>query len=421
METPPTSTQMADPSTNMDTTSRMPPLPVSIPTFLPSDSTSVARSSNEARSSLTHGGSSPPRPAHDAAFERLARLLAQQDSDPSPCGKGISIGEGNVGGEEPSIVDLRVEIGVLTQKIIEKNVLIGNINVQVSKLEEENILTSNHIYTLQVNLGALTAGYYDLKNKLIAEFGDKTTRIVERFEKEPEQANPRITIKRAGKHVTSQKMGMWLFMKNFDQNLRGDQPQLTMTELEKKRFKHKYSDWLGILDLTEISEAPFSNSSNDPRANDFKLFLENQVRRGFDGMKTTEFFLKTVKDVFDLITNKSFENVMWHPTKQMKKIPIIKNFCDGSLCNMQYWVYDDATTTAIIKFKDGVFHLVDKKYLLQFGERDIHNLAAHQILCNQEIIKVAAKEFTSMIAKIIEKKMWLGAMGRSDVLVIEKD
>ncbi|XP_023748790.1 uncharacterized protein LOC111897048 [Lactuca sativa] len=36
--TPPTSTQMAGPSTDMDTTSRIPPLPVAIPTFLPSDS-----------------------------------------------------------------------------------------------------------------------------------------------------------------------------------------------------------------------------------------------------------------------------------------------------------------------------------------------------------------------------------------------
>ena len=72
-------------------------------------------------------------------------------------------------------------------------------------------------------------------------------------------------------------------------------------------------------------------------------------------------------------------------------------------------------------FKDGIFRLVDKKALLQFGEFDIHTLAAHQILCDQETMEASAKEFTNMISEIIKKKMWVGAMGKSDVLVIEKD
>lgn len=105
----------------------------------------------------------------------------------------------------------------------------------------------------------------------------------------------------------------------------------------------------------------------------------------------------------------------------MKQIPIIQNFRDRSLENMKYWVYDESTTSVVIKFPDGVFRMVDKKDFLQFGERDIHTLAQHQILVADEILEVAAKEFMGMIAEIIEKKMWLGAMARSDVLVIEKD
>ena len=59
--------------------------------------------------------------------------------------------------------------------------------------------------------------------------------------------------------------------------------------------------------------------------------------------------------------------------------------------------------------------------MLQLGERDIDTLDHRQILCHEEIFDAAAKEFTSMIVEIIEKKMWLGEMGRSDVLVVEKD
>ena len=171
-------------------------------------------------------------------------------------------------------------------------------------------------------------------------------------------------------------------MKNFDQNLRGDQPQHTVTELNKKRFQHKYGDRSGIwmwgfhekinfwlvksksntvayykhqndfsslskVDLSELSATPFYNPSNDPHATNFKTFLENQVRRGFDGMKTIESFLKTAKGVYDPITNKSIKNVMWPPTKQLTKIPITKNFCYGTLCNMLYWVYDEATTSVV--------------------------------------------------------------------------
>ena len=87
---------------------------------------------------------------------------------------------------------------------------------------------------------------------------------------------------------------------------------------------------------------------------------------------------------------------------------------------MECWVRNEATASAVIKFADGVFRVVDKKELSQFGERDIYTMAHHQIVCNREIFEVAVKEFTGMIVDIIEKKMWLGTMGRFDVLVIEQ-
>ncbi|KAL7600832.1 hypothetical protein Lser_V15G23264 [Lactuca serriola] len=138
-------------------------------------------------------------------------------------------------------------------------------------------------------------------------------------------------------------------------------------------------------------------------------------------MKTVESFVKRAKDVLDPKTNKSFKIVMWPLTTQMTHIPIAKHFYDGSLDNMEFCVYDKATTTTVIKFPTDIFRLVEARDLLQFGERDIHTLARHQIVVKTEILESAAKEFTGTVAKSISKKMWLGAMGRSDVLTIEKD
>ena len=147
-------------------------------------------------------------------------------------------------------------------------------------------------------------------------------------------------------------------MKNFDQNVRGDQPQVSVTELGKRRFLTKYDDRSGIkawrfldkknvwavkrnsgnveyyepqndfspwtkVDLIELASAPFHNPSNDPRGTEFKLFLENQMKRKFDGMKTADSFMERVKGVFDPKTNRIVKNMMWPPTKQMKQIPII--------------------------------------------------------------------------------------------------
>ena len=55
---------------------------------------------------------------------------------------------------------------------------------------------------------------------------------------------------------------------------------------------------------------------------------------------------------------------MWPPTKKMHQILIVQQFHDGSLDNMEFWVYDEAIATAVIKFPEGVFHLVEAKDLL---------------------------------------------------------
>ena len=89
--------------------------------------------------------------------------------------------------------------------------------------------------------------------------------------------------------------------------------------------------------------------------------------------------------------------------------------------NREFWAFDEATTTTLINFPHGVHRLLDVKDLLRFREQDIQTLGYHQIVCKSALLEPAAKEFTIMVTTIIEKKMWLGTMGKSDMVLIEKD
>lgn len=144
------------------------------------------------------------------------------------------------------------------------------------------------------------------------------------------------------------------------------------------------------------------------------------MKKCFTDRKTVESFIKSFLNVLDPKTNEPIKTVMWPPTNQVRRIPIVQNFRDGLIRSMLYWVYDETIASAIIKIPECVFRLYDKQDLLQFGKWDIHYLAQHQIQVAEDIFETTAKEYTSMIIVIIEKHMWLGSMGRSDVLIIEK-
>ena len=46
-------------------------------------------------------------------------------------------------------------------------------------MKKKNFQKSKQIFDLQLNLGAISGGYIDLKNKLSAELGDKFKAMVE--------------------------------------------------------------------------------------------------------------------------------------------------------------------------------------------------------------------------------------------------
>ncbi|CAI9284073.1 unnamed protein product [Lactuca saligna] len=186
--------QMADVIANLDSTTRIPPRADATLAITPSKSDIHETQSSypplkrrrvdlraqhcsliffKVESSSAPGGSSTPQPVHDVASERLSRFLAQQDFDPAPPDEGMSIGAGSSGGVDPLIFELQAKIIILNQKIIEKDVFIGILDVRFSDFENENLEKSQRISALQLNLGALSAGYLDMKNKVISKFGKK--------------------------------------------------------------------------------------------------------------------------------------------------------------------------------------------------------------------------------------------------------
>ena len=89
---------------------------------------------------------------------------------------------------------------------------------------------------------------------------------------------------------------------------------------------------------------------------------------------------------------------------------------------MELWAFEDETATAAIKFKDRehVLRLISAKDLLRFREKDICTLSRHQIICRKDVMEAVAKEFTGMVATIINGRLWMGSMGNSDLKLFEK-
>ena len=111
---------------------------------------------------------------------------------------------------------------------------------------------------------------------------------------------------------------------------------------------------------------------------------------------------------------------MWPATKQVKQFPVLQGFQDGSLSSLECWVYDENTSGAVIKLKNGCIRLYDRRDLLQFRKWDIHYLSNFQIKVVEDIYEEGAKVYTTMVAEILSKRMWNGAIGQMDVMIVNK-
>ncbi|CAI9294424.1 unnamed protein product [Lactuca saligna] len=298
----------------------------------------------------------------------------------------------------------------------------------------------------------LTTLYLDLKEKLIGKFGDdfknsgsndgKASETSERAMVSPApdsnvdqflSSGPITDEERRGnqRKIDKLRKDKMLLMKNSDQNAPSDHPKMFIKEIRKRKLlidlvgnieyyakKIGFVSWIKV-DLVELVHELFHNPTNDPKAWAFKKFQEDKAKQKFEGLKTTSLFVKKVKGVTHPRTNKTMVNVMWPPTNKAKRIPITQCVPNGSLNDLLYWVYDEATSIVVIKMKKDQIHLVDSKALLKFGEHEIHTLFKHQLVEENEMFEAAAKDFTSMIATIIDKRLWAGALANSDGHLVE--
>ena len=74
----------------------------------------------------------------------------------------------------------------------------------------------------------------------------RTTRVVDRFEKDPVNANSQIKIKHGKRTVTAEKKEGLLFMRSSNVNRKADKPQLTVIDLKQRKFGDQYGDHTGI-------------------------------------------------------------------------------------------------------------------------------------------------------------------------------
>ncbi|CAI9304503.1 unnamed protein product [Lactuca saligna] len=218
---------------------------------------------------------SPTIPSLDEASIRLAKHLAQH-SPTSSRGKGISFREERSGDDKSSSPDLREEIGILRQGLIEKTIQMDQITSYIEELRAKDEEKTKQIKDLQMSLGSVTASYFNLKNASYDTFGNRVkvlfqqphgiddppiahshsasddlpfnppaprkTTVVNRFEKELEGSRARITIKEGKRTVTANQSEDLLFMKNSNENRKAKDPVLTVMDLKKRKFGNEFGD-----------------------------------------------------------------------------------------------------------------------------------------------------------------------------------
>ena len=111
-------------------------------------------------------------------------------------------------------------------------------------------------------------------------------------------------------------------------------------------------------------------------------------------------------------------NVMWPPTNKEKIIPIVKPLADGYLREAQFWIYDEASTTAVIRLPKTQIRLLEPKDLTMFRKKDINKLSTMQIMCPNPLFEEATKDYMTIIATILHNKIWVGALDGLDVQLV---
>ena len=175
------------------------------------------------------------------------------------------------------------------------------------------------------------------------------------------------------------------------------------------------------VDLAELVRAPFLNPYDVPRARGFRDFLTYQASKGFSGFKTDESILKRERGICHPKTHEPYYHVMWPPTAKVKNFPILEPYPEHTLRNMEFWMFNETNSSAVLKLPDCNIVMMEPKHMMRFREHDIKKLARTQILTpDKDIFEIAAKEYTAFAAKIVRRRMWAGALAPGDVRMMVK-
>ncbi|KAL4568305.1 hypothetical protein LXL04_023914 [Taraxacum kok-saghyz] len=137
------------------------------------------------------------------------------------------------------------------------------------------------------------------------------------------------------------------------------------------------------------------------------------ARKGFPNFQTAKARITRIRGMLDENGN-TYTHVMWPPTDKENVIPIARPLPDGSLRTIEFWVYDSTSLSAVIKTEKNCIRVRNAKDLVMFREHDIKILSRVQITVLDPSFEEAAKDYTSMVAHIINKKFWAGAYDGMD-------
>ncbi|CAI9302576.1 unnamed protein product [Lactuca saligna] len=349
-----------------------------------------------------------------------------------------------------------------------------------SELEKDNSDNDSKILELQVNLGGLTALFFDLKQCLYQKFGDEFQPFSTEGEKitasslgpaNPTSQSSRERSVRPALDATlysflssgpisaqerrekqirvEQLKGKMLVMKTSDQNAPGDHPEMFIRETRKK-FIVKYGDHSGIMMwgydgekkmwtvMQKSGQIAFYNNKVDflswTKVDLLELIhlpFHNPTNDTIAWSFKNFLEIKAKNNFKDLKTASSFTKkakgfidpctnktlvIVTWARKQDKRIPLPKHLPKGTLDTIEFWVYDEPSAS----LKKNQFRIVGRKDLLKFGERDIHILSNFQIFIENELFEAVVKAFTGMVATIIDKKLWVREFDQENVHLIEK-
>ena len=132
--------------------------------------------------------------------------------------------------------------------------------------------------------------------------------------------------------------------------------------------------------------------------------------------------MKRARGLYHHETGEPLFHVMWPPTTKVRNFPILEPYPEHTLRNMEFWMFDESNSSAVIKLPECRIIMMEPKHMMRFRDHDIKKLARTQILTPEDdVFEVAAKEYIGFTAKIVRQRMWAGSFAPGEVRMWDGD